>query len=77
MVLSTVDVPRASWPGETQLAEAKQRMTELVPALTETTGDARRLLNAQFSALSEAIEQMRVERARWLSTRGNMSGAPR
>ena len=70
IVLSTVDVPSVSWPGETQLAETKRKMTDLVPALTETTGDARRLLNAQFSALSDEIEQMRVKRASWLIERG-------
>ena len=50
MVASTVDLPDEPWAGEQDLTAAKIQMAELVASLTETSGDARRLINAQFSA---------------------------
>jgi len=70
MVVSTVNLPDAPWPGEEDLAAAKLQMADLVPRLTETSGDARRLIGAQFSVLSDRVEHMRMQRARWLTDRG-------
>ena len=47
-----------------------QKVISLVPALTEATGDARRLFNAHFTALSKEVEQLKVQRVSWQIERG-------
>lgn len=70
MVLSAVEVGDDPWPLERELWAAKQKMADMVPELTEAQGDARRLLNAAFTKLSDEVEQMRADRASWLLERG-------
>lgn len=70
MVPSTVALPAQPWPGESQLALAKREMTSMVSSLAEATGEARRLIQARFTALSDQVELFRVERAEWLLRQG-------
>lgn len=71
MLLGTVEVhEEETWPFEKDLAAAKERMQALVPQLTDTVGEARMLLNAEFTKLSDQVEEMRAERARWVLKHG-------
>ncbi|MCO7218539.1 recombinase family protein [Klenkia sp. PcliD-1-E] len=63
---SSIEAPVAPWPRTDELADLKTTIAGLVPELTESSGDARRLLSAQFTKLSELIEKLHAERATWL-----------
>lgn len=60
------------WPREGELEEAKRQMGELVPLLTEATGEGKAMLSARFARLSDAVDELRTERSVWLLERGNL-----
>lgn len=69
---STIDIDdESAWPREEELVKGRRQLQDLLPQLTEATGDARMLLNSEFARLSDAVEAMREERNTWLLDRGS------